>query len=83
MQTLMDQRRYTSYSFLSSVLDGSEVISFTPGGVLFPRKHPGTHWIGVSVSLKAGLTLRLEEKSFATAGDRTPFVHILVRYSNN
>jgi hypothetical protein len=40
--------------------------TFTPG-----ERNPGTHWIGDWVVLKSRSGHRLEEKSFASAGDRT------------
>jgi hypothetical protein len=44
--------RYSSYSFLTSVLDGGEWSVSCPGctGMI-----PGTHWIGGWVSLRASL----------------------------
>jgi hypothetical protein len=61
------ESRYSSYSFTTSALDGGEWPRFAPG------KGPP-----VPIVQEAGWapepvwTQRLEEKSFATAGDRTP-----------
>jgi hypothetical protein len=64
---------YSSYSFLTSALDGGEWSASRPGRALHPGKGPP-----VRIVQEAGWapepvwTQRLEEKSFATAGDRTP-----------
>jgi hypothetical protein len=34
------EKRYSSYSFLTSALDGGEVVSVTPGRALAPGKEP-------------------------------------------
>jgi hypothetical protein len=62
------ERRYSSYSFTASALDGCEWLVSRPG-----RSLPT-----VPIGEEAGWapdpvwTLRIEEKSFAPAGDRTP-----------
>jgi hypothetical protein len=49
--------------------------------VLYPRRKDfGTNWIGDWVGLSAGLDETLEEKSFASAGDRTTAVQSVVRH---
>jgi hypothetical protein len=46
---------YSSYSFLTSALDGGEWSASHAGCALHPGKGtPGTHWIGGWVSLRAG-----------------------------
>jgi hypothetical protein len=72
------ERRYSSYSFLTSALDGGEWSASRPDRVLpRPRFAPGKG-PPVPIVQKAGWasepvwTKRLEEKSFAPAGDRTP-----------
>jgi hypothetical protein len=41
---------------------------------------PGTHWIGGCVGLRAGLDTEGREKTFASAGNRTPVVQSVVRH---
>jgi hypothetical protein len=66
------ERRYSSYSFTTSALDGSEWSASRPGRALSPGKGPP-----VPIVQEAGWTpepvwtQRLQEKSFAPAGDRT------------
>jgi hypothetical protein len=46
---------------------------------LYPlERTPGTHWAGWASELV--WTQRIEEKSFASAGDRTPVVQSIVRH---
>jgi hypothetical protein len=71
------ERRYSSYSFTTSALDGGEWSASRPGHALPPGKEPP-----VLIVQEAGWTpesvwtQRLEEKSFASAGDRTPFARL-------
>jgi hypothetical protein len=71
----LGERRYSSYSFTTSALDGGEWSASRPGRALPPEKGPP-----VPTVQEAGWapepvwTQRLEEKSFAPAGDRTPIV---------
>jgi hypothetical protein len=52
----MGERRYSSYSFLTSALDWGEWSASRPGRALPPGKEPpGTHWIGGCVGPRAGL----------------------------
>jgi hypothetical protein len=73
MKALGGERRYSSYSFTTS--------ASRPGRALPPRKGPP-----VPIVQEAGwapepvLTQRIEEKSFAPAGDRTPVVQPVVRH---
>jgi hypothetical protein len=48
-------RKYSSYSFLTSALDGDEWSASRPGCALPLRKTPGTHWIAGWVGLRAGV----------------------------
>jgi hypothetical protein len=51
----MGERRYSSYSFLTSALDGMSGQRHAPAAI-YPRKRtPATHWIGGSVGLTAGV----------------------------
>jgi hypothetical protein len=74
------KRRYSSYPFLTLALDGGEwSVSFL-SHAWSPGKDPPIHWIGGWVGLRAGLDTRLEEKSFASAGDKTPIVQYVVSH---
>jgi hypothetical protein len=65
-------KKYSFYSLSTSAVDGGEWSASRPGRILTPGKGPP-----VPVVQEAGWapepvwTQRLEEKSFATAGDRT------------
>jgi hypothetical protein len=67
------ERKYSSYSFLTSALDGGEWSALRPGRALPRGKGPL-----VPIGQEAGWapepiwTQRIEEKSFAPAGNRTP-----------
>jgi hypothetical protein len=67
----LGERRYSSYSFSTSALDGGEWSASCPGHALAPRKGPpvsiaqDTGWVPELV-----WTQRLEDK-FASTGDRT------------
>jgi hypothetical protein len=77
----LGKRRYSSYSFLTSALEGGEWSASRPGRALPPDKEPP-----VPIVQEAGWapepvwTQRLEEKSSASVGDRTPAVHFVVRH---
>jgi hypothetical protein len=77
----LGERRYSSYSFLTSALDGGEWSGSNPGRALPPGK--GAPVLTVQ---EAGWapepvwTQRLEEKSSASVGDRTPVVQSVVRH---
>jgi hypothetical protein len=68
--------RYTSYSFFTTTLDGSEWSVSRPGRALLPVP------IGHEAEWTSELvwTQRLEEKSFAFTGDQTPVVQSVVRH---
>jgi hypothetical protein len=75
-------RRYSSYSFTTSALDGGEWSASRPGRTLPPGKGPL-----VPTVQEAGWapepvwTQRLEEKSSAPAGYRTPIARSSSPYS--
>jgi hypothetical protein len=75
------ERRYSSYSFLTSALDGGERSASRPGRALPPGKG-----LPVPIEQEAGWapepvwTQRLEEKSSASVEDRTPVVQSMVRH---
>jgi hypothetical protein len=78
----MGERRYSSYSFLTSALDGGDWSESRSGCVLAPGKGPP-----VLIGQEAGWapepvwTQRLEDKSLASVGDRTPVVQSVVRHN--
>jgi hypothetical protein len=74
------ERTYSFYSFLTSALDGGEWSASRHGPALRPGKDPGIHWVCGLVDLRASLDTQTTEKSFASAGSRTPVVHSVVRH---
>jgi hypothetical protein len=77
----MGWEKVNSYSFLISALDGGEWSASRPGRALPPENGPP-----VPIEQEAGCapepvwTQRLEEKSSASVGDRTPVVQSVVRH---
>jgi hypothetical protein len=75
------ERKYSSYSFLTSALNGGEWSASRPGRALPPGKGPP-----VPIGQEAGWapepvwTQGLEEKSSAPVGDRTLVVQSVVRH---
>jgi hypothetical protein len=75
------ERRYSSYSYLTSALDGGEWSASCPGRALPPGKGPP-----VPIEQEAGWAPEpvwmqgLEEKFSAPAGDRTLIVQPVVRH---
>jgi hypothetical protein len=73
MEAFGGERRYSSYSFSTSALDGGEWSASRPGRAFTPGKGPP-----VPIVQEAGWapepiwTQRIEEKSFAPAGNRIP-----------
>jgi hypothetical protein len=78
---LQGERRCSSYSFLTSALDGGEWSASRPGQALLPGKVPLVP-VGQESGWASELvwTQRLGKKSFASAGDRTPIVQIVARH---
>jgi hypothetical protein len=73
MEVLGGERRYGSYSFTTSALDGGEWSASRPGRALPPGKGPPVPFVQeAGWTPEPVWTQRLEEKSFASAGDRTP-----------
>jgi hypothetical protein len=57
------ERIYSSYSFLTSTLDGVSCQCHFPAA-LYPRgKDPCTHWIGAWVGLGAGVDIQARERN--------------------
>jgi hypothetical protein len=77
----MEERRYSSYSYLTSAPDGGKWSASRPGCTLPPGKGPP-----VPIGQEAGWASepvwmqRLEEKSSASVGDRTPVVQSVVNH---
>jgi hypothetical protein len=71
------EKGYSSCSFLTSALEGGEWSTSRHGRALPSGKEPpvSTGWATEPV-----WTQRLEEKSFASVGDRTPAVQSVVRH---
>jgi hypothetical protein len=74
-------RKHSSYSFLTSALEGVSGQRHARAELCSPGKDPPVPivqepgWVSELV-----WTQRLEEKSFAFAGDQTPIVQSVVRY---
>jgi hypothetical protein len=67
------ERIYRSYSFFTSALDGGEWSALRPGRALAPWKgHPVPTGQEAEWAQEPVWTQRLDEKSSASAGDRTP-----------
>jgi hypothetical protein len=81
IEALLGDRRYSSYCFLTSALEGGEWSASRPGRALAADKEPP-----VPIVQEAGWapepvwTQRLKEKSCACVGDRTPAVRSIVRH---
>jgi hypothetical protein len=81
MEALVGERSYSSYSFLTSALDGGEWSASQPAALYPPEKGPP-----VPIGCEAGWapepvwTQSLEEKSSTSVGDRTPVVQFVVRH---
>jgi hypothetical protein len=72
----LGDRRYSSYSFLASALEGGEWSASRPGRPLPPVPTvQEAGWVPEPV-----WTQRLEEKSSASVGDRTPAGQSVVRH---
>jgi hypothetical protein len=80
----LGDRRCSSYSFLTSALQGGEWSASRPGRALPPGKEPP-----VPIVQEAGWApepvwaQRLEEKTSASVGDRNPAVQSVVRHYTN
>jgi hypothetical protein len=71
------ERRYSSYSFTTSSLDGSEWSASRPGRAFTPgERTPGTHWTGGWVGPRAGLDTEFRGKILCLCRGSNP-EHIL------
>jgi hypothetical protein len=76
-----DERRYSSYSFLTSALEGGEWSASRPGRALPPGKEPPVPIVQeVGWAPQPVWTQGLEEKSSASVGGSTPAVQSAVRH---
>jgi hypothetical protein len=75
--------RYTSFSFLTSSLDGDEWSASRYGRALPPERIPGTTGQGAGWASELVWTQRIKEKSFFSAGDRNLIVQSVVRHSTD
>jgi hypothetical protein len=77
----LGDRRYSSYSFLTSALERGEWSASCPGRALPPGKEPPVPSVQeAGWAPEPVWTQRLEEKSSASVGDRTPAVQAVVRH---
>jgi hypothetical protein len=77
----LGDRRYSSYSFLTSALEGAEWSASRPGRALPPRKEPPVPTVEEAWWAPEPVwAQRLEGKSSACVGDRTPTVQSVVRH---
>jgi hypothetical protein len=77
----LGDRRYSSYCFLTSALEGVEWSASRPGRALPPGKEPPVPTVQEAGRAPEPVwTQRLEEKSSASVGDRTPSVQSVVRH---
>jgi hypothetical protein len=77
----LGDRRYSSYSFLTSALEGGEWSASGPGRALPPGKEPPVPVVQeAGWALEPVWTQRLEGKSSASVWDRTPAVQSVVRH---
>jgi hypothetical protein len=78
---VLGEKRYSSYSFMSSALDEGKWSVSHPGRALAPGKGPA-----VPTGQEAGLasepdwTQKLEEKFFVPAGDRTSIARSVAKH---
>jgi hypothetical protein len=65
----MGERRYSSYSYLTSALDGDEWSASHPDRALPPgERAPGTHWMGGWVGTRTGLDAEARRKILCLSG---------------
>jgi hypothetical protein len=77
------ERRYSSYSFLTSVLDGGEWSASCPGRALPGERTPGTQCTGGWVDLITGLDTEVGEKilcPYRRSNPDIPVVQSVVRH---
>jgi hypothetical protein len=84
MEALGGERRYSSYSFSTSALDGGEWSASRPGRAFTPgERTPGTHWTGGWVGPRVGLDTEARGKILCSRRESNPdrlVVQPVVRY---
>jgi hypothetical protein len=66
------ERRYSSYSFLTSELDGVSGQRHAPAELCPGKGSPGTHWIGGWVGPRVGLDTEARGKILCLCGESNP-----------
>jgi hypothetical protein len=74
------ERKYSSYSFLTSSVDGVSGQSHALAAFYPLEITPVIHWIGGWVDLRAGLDTEARGKPFASVEDQIPVVRSVVRH---
>jgi hypothetical protein len=73
MQALGGERRYSSYSFTTSALDGGEWSASRPGRAFTPgERTPGTYCTGGWVGLRTGLDTEARGKIVCPCRESNP-----------
>jgi hypothetical protein len=81
MQAHLGDRRYSSYPFLTSVLEGGEWSASRPGRALPPDKEPPVPFVQeAGWAPEPVWKQRLQKKTSASVRDRTPAVQSVVRH---
>jgi hypothetical protein len=73
-------KRYSSYSFLTSALEGTKWSASRSGHALPRETTPCTNWTGCWVGLKTGLDTDVRGRIFCLSGDRTPVTQSVDRH---
>jgi hypothetical protein len=69
----LGERRYSSYSFSTSALDGGEWSASRPGHAFTPgERTPGTHWTGGWVGPRVGLDTEATGKILCPRRESNP-----------